>query len=242
MVNRQERLDDDEEATHQAINGRMANVWTSFPATVNSVDLGNNTVSVTPTIQINVKDANGNITPTTISNIPNVPIVWPKAGGYSLTFPIKAGDECLVSVASRAIDGWHQSGNISKQIESRMHDLTDSFAIFGVASAPNAVGAVSTDSVQLRNDSGQTFVEINDSGDIKLSSPTKITLDTPIVYVTGQIENIAGAHSGGNYDATFLGNIHASDDVTAQGTSISLTNHVHTGVEPGGGDTGPPVG
>lgn len=40
----------------------------------------------------------------------------------------------------------------------------------------------------------------------------------------------------------YTGDIVASGDVQAGGGSVSLLNHVHSGVEPGGGTSGPPVG
>ena len=242
MVTRQERLNDPEESLRVAMDGRLARLWTALPAVVTSVNLGAMTISAQPTIQGNQKDDAGNVTLVNMPLCTDVPICFPSAGGYTVTFPVKAGDECLLIFSARAIDAWHQSGGIGKQVESRMHDLSDAFAILGPKSASKVVGGIASDGVQLRNDSGQTFVEINDSGDIKLSSPTKITLDTPIVYVTGQIENISGEHTGSNYDATFLGNIHATGDVTSQTTTISLTNHVHGDVQNGSGETGAPIG
>lgn len=42
----------------------------------------------------------------------DAPIVFPRGGGVTLTFPVKEGDECLVVFADRCIDFWWQSGNV----------------------------------------------------------------------------------------------------------------------------------
>lgn len=98
---------------------------------------------------------------------------------------------------------------------------------------------------------GSAYVQAG--SDITMKSPTHITLDTPITYITGvvAVQNSRGAI--GN-TATFngpveilqgnvtvdAGDIHVpAGDVTA--TTISLEHHVHTGVQSGGSDTGPPV-
>lgn len=73
-----------------------------------------------------------------------------------------------------------------------------------------------------------------------------VTIDAPQTTITGNVR-IAGTLSqgeGGGGNATFggsvtaRGSIHSDADVTAGG--ISLNSHTHSGVEPGGGNTGAP--
>lgn len=93
----------------------------------------------------------------------DVPIVFPRAGGYVLTFPVKKGDECLVVFGDMCIDAWWQSGGVQNQVESRRHDLSDGFAIIGCWSQPRVVSNYSTESVQLRNEAGNAYFEIKGS-------------------------------------------------------------------------------
>lgn len=90
----------------------------------------------------------------------DVPIVIPRAGGYALTLPIQAGDECLVVFGDMCMDGWWQSGGVQNQVECRRHDLSDGFAIIGVWSQPRVIPGYSTGSAQLRNDAGSAYVEL----------------------------------------------------------------------------------
>lgn len=98
---------------------------------------------------------------------------------------------------------------------------------------------------------GSIFVTAG--SDITLQSPTRITLDTPITYITGVV-SVENSHGASGNTATFngpveilqgdltvdVGHIKAvANDVIA--TTVSLQHHVHTGVTPGGGDTGQPV-
>lgn len=153
----------------------------------------------------------------TLSEFPlllRCPVVYPSGGGFTLTFPIAAGDECLILFNDREIDNWVTSGAGQAPTTARMHDLSDGFALVGVRSNPRALTSVSTSATQLRSDDGETYVEVS-SGSIKLVAPTGILLDTPLVTVTGDIE--------------------AGDD------AISSVHHKHDGVQTGGGDTGEPI-
>lgn len=93
----------------------------------------------------------------------DVPVVFPRAGGYVLTFPVKAGDECLVVFGDACMDAWWQSGGVQNQIDCRRHDLSDGYAILGPWSQPRTITGYSTHSAQLRNESGSAYIEL--SGD-----------------------------------------------------------------------------
>lgn len=126
--------------------------------------------------------------------LPDVPVVFPGGGGFALTFPVAAGDECLVVFASRCIDAWWQSGGVGEPMEPRMHDLSDGFALVGVRSQARRLSpAVDSGNVQLRSDDGKTFVEMTPGGDVNAVGPTSvtlksegsITLDAPQIIIKG---------------------------------------------------------
>ena len=243
-MDRRELLDDDEETTRTGHDAHQAKIWTAIPGIIESVNLGAMTVSVQPSVKGMVTDDQGNVTYPTLPLLDDVPIMFPSAGGFTLTFPVKAGDECLVMFSSRCIDAWWQSGGVGNPIDPRMHDLSDGFAFIGPRSQARLVGDISSANAQLRADAGTTFLEVTPDGKVNISAPTSMTIDTPIVFITGQIQNIPGSHSTGNYDAAFTGNIRATEDIVSSygGGNISLNTHVHSGVQTGSGDTGEPVG
>jgi hypothetical protein len=193
MVDRNSLLNDTETSLRVALDGRQSNLWTAFPAIVESVDFAAMTLEAQPAIQGVVNNPDG-IT-TTVVNLPllvDVPICFPSAGGFLLTLPIKAGDEVLIIIASRCIDAWWQNGGVQPPMEARMHDLSDGFALPGPRSQPKVVGGISTTGAQLRNDSGTTYIEIAANGKIKLVSPTSIDI-TGNLNVTGDV--VAGTIS-----------------------------------------------
>jgi hypothetical protein len=84
----------------------------------------------------------------------DVPVIFPRGGGCTLTFPVKAGDECLLIFADRCIDFWWQNGGVQKPVDLRMHDLSDAFAIVGPQSQAHKISGISTSAAQLRTDDG----------------------------------------------------------------------------------------
>lgn len=194
-MDRRELLDDEQEALRLAMDGRLTSLWTAIPGIIQSVNFDNMTVEVQPTIQARIQAPNGSFSFVNLPVLVDVPIVFPSAGGYTITFPIKANDEVLVIFSSRCIDAWWSSGQISVQAELRLHDLSDGFAIPGPKSVPNVISNISTDSLQIRNNSGSTFIDVKDSL-IKVKAPSAeveastITLKGNVV-VTGSL-TVAG--------------------------------------------------
>ncbi len=101
----------------------------------------------------------------------NVPVAFQGGGGFTATFPISAGDECLLLFNDRELDNWLTNGPGLAPTTGRVHDLSDAIAIVGIRSNPRALGSVSTGAAQLRTDDGSTFVEVNPTG-IKVHAGT----------------------------------------------------------------------
>lgn len=230
-MNREERLDDPEESLRLALESAQAQIWTALPGVVTAVDLAKQTVSVQPTIQGTTENANGDTKNVNMPVLVDVPLMFPRAGGFALTFPVKAGDEVLVVFGCRCIDSWWQSGGIGAPAEARMHDLSDGFAVLAPTSQPKKLNNVSTANVQLRDEAGTTLVEITPGGKIKLNATSEIEVVAPQIKMTG--------------DLTITGSISATGMMTQTGGmsigGITFGSHKHTGVQPGGGTSGAPT-
>lgn len=195
-MNRVERLDDAEVSLRLAQENAQAQMWTALPGIVKEVDLAKQTCSVQPAIRGSVTDAKGKTTPCDLPMLVDVPIVFPRAGGFALTFPVKEGDECLVVFASRCIDAWWQNGGVQEPAEWRMHDLSDGFAMLAPTSQPKRLQGVSDSTVQLRTESGLTFVEVDAEGNITLKGNVRVR-----GYIECNGTNISDTHVHGGVDA-----------------------------------------
>lgn len=56
-----------------------------------------------------------------------------------ITFPINVGDDCILLFSDREIESWFINGDAQPVNYTRMHDLTDAFAIFGIRSLPKMI-------------------------------------------------------------------------------------------------------
>lgn len=235
-MRREERLDDPEESLRLALENAQSQIWTALPGVVTAVDLSKQTVSVQPSIQGNISAPDGSSQSVNLPLLVDVPIVWPRAGGFALTFPIAAGDEVLVVFASRCIDSWWQSGGVGVQAEVRMHDLSDGFAVLAPTSQPRKLSGVSSTNVQLRDDAGTTYVEIAPGGKIKLLGATSIDINAPTINMEATNINIKGT-------TTQTGAMNMTGQVTQTGGmtigGITFGTHKHT--DPQGGNTGGPI-
>jgi hypothetical protein len=164
-MDRSQLLNDQEQATRLFLDGRQANTWTAMPGVVQSVNLALMTVEVQIAIKGEITDENENVQSVNYPLLLDVPIVFPSAGGFTLTMPITVGDEVLVIFASRCIDAWWQAGGVNNvPMEARMHDLSDAFAMPGPKSKPNVIGSISATACQLRTNDGTVYLEVSATG------------------------------------------------------------------------------
>lgn len=217
---------------------RLANsLRVALPGVIQSFDDKKQTVVVQPSLNENISylnaDESGWKTVKTTQPIPvlqDVPLVLPRAGGYALTLPIQQGDECLVIFGDMCIDAWWQSGGTdNNQIDLRRHDLSDGFAILAPWSQPRVLSNYSANSAQLRSEDGQVVVDI--AGDqITLTAPNVEVNASSTATIKGQQVNITGS-SGVTIDG----------NSTTKVDGKTFLTHVHSGVQPGGGASGPVV-
>jgi hypothetical protein len=219
------------------IRGLRSEMWSALPGIVVSFNAEAQSCEVQPAIKAVIRDPLGAENWVDLPVLPDVPVVFPRAGGFALTFPIKPGDECLVVFSSRCIDAWWQSGGTQQQIEQRLHDLSDGFCIPGPTSQPRKLSNVSTSSVQLRDEDGGTSISIQPGGMVRINAPTSITLQSPAINLEGNVEIIGGfdQHSG---HATMEGPLDVDNEVFANG--IKVSSHVHGGVQDGPNRSGGP--
>jgi hypothetical protein len=236
-----ERVNDSQEALRLVLDGHQAQVWTALPAIIESFNPGAVTCVAQPAIKAQVRAPDGSTQWVALPLLLDCPVVFPRGGGCTLTFPVAAGDECLVIFSSRCIDAWWTAGGIQVQSELRMHDLSDGFALPGPFSQATKISGISTSKAQLRSNDGSTFVELDPAGQIvNVVAPGGMTLTTPTVTITGviNVQNQQGAPTA----STIAGSMTASGTITGQtdvvGGGKSLKTHTHS--DPQGGNTGPP--
>lgn len=243
------QLGSKEQADARLAQAIMSAMRVSMPGIIQSFDPDAVTAVVQPAIKGVEQDESGADVSVNIPLLVDVPVIFPRGGGCTLTFPVSAGDECLVIFADRCIDFWWQSGGIQEPVDGRMHDLSDAFCIVGPQSQAKKIGGISTTAAQLRTDDGSAFIEVAAGHDVTVKTPGKLTasadggteITSPEIILNGNVTingNLSQGMGDGGGTATMRGPVTVTNDVTAGGKS--LMTHTHGGVEHGNDSTGEP--
>lgn len=216
----------EDSAIAEYVETRLREVRTLIPGIIISFDGPTQTAQVQPAIKrVFVTKNPGQdavVTQVAIPPCVNVPVRFPRGGGFVLTFPVQAGDECILHFSDRAIDFWYQNGGIQLPSEYRMHHLSDAFATVDVASQPNVIPNFNTAAPEWRTLDGATLIRIE---------PGQVT-------IIGNLILQGNLTQTGNQAVT--GGVTTTEDVVANG--ISLDTHRHPGVQAGTSQTGEPIG
>lgn len=225
-------------ATHQT------GIWTALPGIVQAFRKAGDTgmvvdVQIAVQMQLRNPDQQGTVQWINIPLVLDCPVLFPGGGGFTLTFPIVPGDECLVMFASRCINAWFQNGGVQQQEELRMHDLSDGFALVGVRSKPHTLNPqVSATATELRNDAGTTKISI-EATKVKVTASAEIALTAPLVTINAATTHLTGdlnVDGAGN----FGGNVTAPDVTLTTGPNAPVNLSTHRHHIAGAGDTDPP--
>lgn len=218
----------------------------SLPGIIESFDPIACTCTVQPALKGQTADELGKVKSAPLPLLVDVPVVFPRGGGCTITFPVKAGDECLVVFSDRCIDFWWQSGGVQETVDPRQHDLSDAFAIVGPQSQANVISNISSTTLQMRTDDGAAYIELDpNSHAINLVAPGGVNVTTPLakfsqaVTISGLLTwagGMVGSIASGTA-AKITGAIQFLGTLTSNGKDIS-DQHTHNSVQTGSGNSG----
>lgn len=237
------------------MEGFAQSVRVALPAIILKFDAAKQRAEVRPAIKMKDVSYTGEVTYPDMAKIFNVPVVMPYAqgAGLLLTVPIQAGDACLLVFSDKYLDEFNKTGTYARPGASqddaetipRSHSITDAIAIPGYFHAPAAVPAYSTDHIEVRDKARKMYLSLGPDGwtmtdgkailamkdgDITINAPGKLTINT------GQHTDITSQ----NFKLT--DNMQLNSGTFIDKNSRDSTGHKHSGVETGGGNTGPTSG
>lgn len=111
---------------------------TALPGRVESYDPATQTANVKPMIKrvsregVDAGGVDGTRVVDELPVIPAVPVVWPRGGGYFMTFPLATGDSGLIVFSARDIGAWRDSGQVSDPGDEGLHTLSGAVFIPGL--------------------------------------------------------------------------------------------------------------
>jgi hypothetical protein len=199
-----------------AINNGLNGIHTCLPGTVISYDFSIQRATVRPSIKRQYKDGRVDAMPDIVS----VPLMWPRAGGASLTFPVRPGDGVLLVFSERALEDWLTKGGQQPPGDPRKFDLTDAIAIPGLNPFTIPSLAENNDDVHLVyggasvtiKPDGQTIItsgaatyDLRANGDVHVSAQN-VYYDCQLMRISGDLQvgdDIIDRWSEGNLTSAY---------------------------------------
>lgn len=121
----------DAEVIRDAIDARLFDVRTCTVARVKAYDREKRVADLIPVIQRPLENGLGELEHEETCVLPNVPVKWPRAGGFVLHLPLREGDHVLVLCTDDSISMWRETGTSSIPGDRRQHHLASVVAIPG---------------------------------------------------------------------------------------------------------------
>lgn len=202
---------DDEAGFYEfIIKKTLSKIQKMTPAKIISYDRAKNRAIVQP-LTYDITSTGGTLP---MDTIPNIPVLTLSGGGFIFSFPVQENQTGWLISADRDISVFKQILNFFTPATLRRHQYEDGIFI------PD-------------NINGFNIAEGDENAVILTSSDgtTKITVQNGAVNISASSINIIG-------NVNVEGEIIATGDIL--GANISLSTHTHSGVEPGGGNTGAP--
>jgi hypothetical protein len=142
----------------------------------------------TASISINYRrvDLNSGVT-TDYPILIKCPVVTLNGGGGYITFPVVAGDTCLVFFCDREIDTWFTNGGVNAPQSARIHDLNDGIALVGIRNSLGPIASYPTDRSRWAHGGGHVDMKGGDLFTAEwtdyFATSTKIGWVTPVGYI-----------------------------------------------------------
>ena len=153
-----------------------AQIHTALPGKIVRYDSSAQKADVQPLIKDRYTDEAGALQVRTLPVIPAVPVQFPGAGGYRITFPVAEGDTGLLLFAESSLDKWLVSGGTVDPEDDRRHDLTDAVFLPGLRDFGHALVSAPTDRATFGKDDGLQ-IHISANG-INIGSNTPAQLES----------------------------------------------------------------
>lgn len=174
------------DAINNAVLYRLMHVHTAMPGKVVSYDFATKKAQIQP--MVDKKYTDGTTQPMPVLN--NVPVIFPFAGGASITFPVNEGDFCLVVFCERSIDNFLSNGQQAPPTDPRKFDLSDGVAIMGLLPFSETSPASSNEEFLISY--GGSEIKITSNGDVTIKTANKVAIGNLTVEVLDALSQALG--------------------------------------------------
>lgn len=175
------------EAVDTAITARLARVNTSLPATVMSYDRATQRATVQPAIRQRLADGTTQAPPAIVG----APVVFPGAGGASITWDLAAGDTVLLLVSQTSLDEWLARGGRDVVAgDPRRFDAADAVVLPGLRPAPDQLSGDAVRAATLVLKQGSSRVEVRADGVVTIfAAEVRLGDDSAVALALANLVN-----------------------------------------------------
>lgn len=116
-----------------AVDSALSDFRVALPGRVQSFDASKQAADVQPILKQTYVDEEGQEQAVAFPVVRNVPVVFPGAGGFRITFPLQAGDDVLLIFSDLGLDKYLSNGGaLVDPVSLHEHHLADAIAIPGL--------------------------------------------------------------------------------------------------------------
>lgn len=159
-----------------------------------------------------------------------VPVEFHRCGNFVITFPIKKGDDCVVTFFEQGISHWLYENRRRYKVTdgrpeaaaTRKFDSSDAICRIVVGNMAHTIGGFNTDGLEIRNMAGGQKITLHSNGDITLTTSANISMNAG-----GDVTiSAGGAFKASGQTATVSGSSSAAlngGSLSLKGSSVSMS-------------------
>lgn len=104
--------------------------------------------------------------------IENVPIIFPRAGSYFISFPVAKNDPVLLIFSQRSIDSYMETDGKKTidPIDNRKFDLSDCFALPGMITGKNKLSNTLSNGLKIAKEDDSVIIQIASNGEVQIKA------------------------------------------------------------------------
>ena len=151
-----------------AIEYRLGDLHVGMPGRVEAFYPAAQQADVQPLLKRVVVAPDGTKTIDSFPKLVNVPVEFPRGGGWRITWPLAAGDIVEIRFMERSMDAWSGSGGEVEPQQSRRHHLSDAICFPALSPARSAIPGIGSTDLIIGREDGTSEIRMKPDGSILL--------------------------------------------------------------------------
>ena len=169
------------QALMQLVRRMFLEIHTCIPGEIIAFDKDKQIATVKSCIRNTSIDENGETSWIEPPQIVDVPVVFlqSQTKGFSFTYPVEPGDQCLLFFSERSYDNWLEYGSVQNPSETgipRSHQYNDAFALVGISPLVSSIEDFQVDGMEIRNKDRSVRFSLTDDNITLRNNRVELTL------------------------------------------------------------------